>query len=164
MLKEEHGNNEMAKKDLASEVNLLGRLEHAHLPRLHAVGQVGCARHVTRPFPRDLRTDLPPCCSQIEGNLFIVIERLYRTLASALPPPKIGTPLWTYAAAVRQWPLKRALSLAYDLAGVLSYLHGGAIPGVGVMHRDVKPDNIGFAASDGRRVLTLIAAAPHPQL
>ena len=36
---------------------------------------------------------------------------------------------------------------------MLGYCHCGAIPGVGVMHRDLKPDNIGFAASDNRLIL-----------
>ena len=55
---------------------------------------------------------------------------------------------------MRRWPLQRGLQVAIDLADVLAYCHGGGtIPGVGVMHRDIKPDNIGFSATDGRLIL-----------
>jgi len=85
------------------------------------------------------------------------MERLSGTLEAALPPQKIGgaaVPMWIYLAAVRRWPVQRGLQVAIDLAGVLAYCHGGGtIPGVGVMHRDLKPDNIGFSATDGRLVL-----------
>ena len=86
-----------------------------------------------------------------------VMERLSGTLEAALPPQKIGgaaVPIWIYLAAVRRWPLQRGLRVAIDLADVLAYCHGGGgVPGAGVMHRDLKPDNIGFSAADGRLVL-----------
>ena len=112
-----------------SEITLLRVLSHRHLPRLLATGT-------------------------LERSLFMVMERLSGTLAAALPSQQVGTPMATYIAEVRRWPLRRALRVALDLADVLAYCHGsGTIPGVGVMHRDLKPDNIGFSATDGRLVL-----------
>ena len=128
LLKPEHRENGMAQRDLVTEITLLRVLRHPHLPKLFATGT-------------------------LERSLFMVMERLSGTLAAALPPQQIGTPVWTYIAAVRRWPLQRALRVSLDLAGVLAHCHGGAIPGVGVMHRDLKPDNIGFSAADGRLVL-----------
>lgn len=130
MLKPEHRENSTAQKDFVGEITLLRALSHRHLPKLFAMGK-------------------------FDSSLFMVMERLSSTLDAALPPQKINAPLWTYIAAVRRWPLRRALQVALDLADVLAYCHGGtdAIPGVGIMHRDLKPDNIGFAASDGRLIL-----------
>ncbi|CAM9508580.1 unnamed protein product, partial [Hapterophycus canaliculatus] len=39
------------------------------------------------------------------------------------------------------WP---ALRHATELASVMRYLHDEAIPGMCILHRDLKPDNLGF--------------------
>lgn len=39
------------------------------------------------------------------------------------------------------WPGVRH---ATELASVMNYLHNHAIPGMCVLHRDLKPDNLGF--------------------
>lgn len=128
ILKQEHTEDPLAQKDLASEAQLLSRLTHPHIPTLHAIGES-------------------------DGAAFIVMQRLAGTLTSLLPPPKDNVPIWTWRAAVRAWPLSRALDYGVALAGALAYCHNDAIAGVGIMHRDLKPDNIGFAADDGRLVL-----------
>lgn len=48
-----------------------------------------------------------------------------------------------------QFPTKKAIDSALQLASALSYLHGRAIEGSFVVHRDLKPENIAFS-SDGR--------------
>ncbi|CAN0187310.1 unnamed protein product [Scytosiphon promiscuus] len=45
-----------------------------------------------------------------------------------------------------------AIKYGLQLASALSYMHDGAWPGIIVMHRDLKPDNIGFDV-DGRAKL-----------
>ena len=128
ILKQECREDPLAQKDLASEAELLSRLVHPHIPTLHAVGEN-------------------------DGAAFIVMQRLAGTLSEVLPPPKDNVPIWTWRAAVRAWPLSRAVEHGVALAAALAYCHDDAIAGVGVMHRDLKPDNIGFAADDGRLVL-----------
>lgn len=48
-----------------------------------------------------------------------------------------------------QFPTKKAIDSALQLASALSYLHGRAIEGSFVVHRDLKPENVAFS-SDGR--------------
>lgn len=48
-----------------------------------------------------------------------------------------------------QFPTKKAIDSALQLASALSYLHSRAIEGSFVVHRDLKPENIAFS-SDGR--------------
>ncbi|CAN0331140.1 unnamed protein product, partial [Ectocarpus sp. 4 AP-2014] len=45
-----------------------------------------------------------------------------------------------------------AVKYGLQLASALSYMHDGGLPGIILMHRDLKPDNIGFAA-DGQAKL-----------
>jgi len=49
-------------------------------------------------------------------------------------------------------PLRRALKVALQLAEALDYCHSGCFHGLRVLHRDLKPNNIGFLA-DGRLAL-----------
>ena len=60
-----------------------------------------------------------------------------------------------------QFPTKKAIDSALQLASALSYLHGRAIEGSFVVHRDLKPENIAFS-SDGR--LKLFGKKPEPHV
>lgn len=42
-------------------------------------------------------------------------------------------------------PCRQVLDLSLALCNALEYLHDVAVPGRIVCHRDLKPDNIGFA-------------------
>lgn len=53
------------------------------------------------------------------------------------------------------WP---AIRHAMQLASVMRYLHNDAIPGMCVLHRDLKPDNLGFRGND----IKLVGFAPCP--
>ena len=53
---------------------------------------------------------------------------------------------------MKRWPLARALRCGLELARALRYCHDDAIANMRVLHRDIKPNNIGFLA-DGRLVL-----------
>jgi len=76
---------------------------------------------------------------------FMVLERLTVTLAESLAEV-------AQRDLVKRWPMQRALGCAAELAAALAYMHDGAFAGHALLHRDVKPDNIGFTA-DGRLVL-----------
>jgi len=80
-----------------------------------------------------------------KGNLFLVLERLDGgTLSQTLG----------YGTRIRDrrkrfWNRKRMsfvelLKCAKSIADAMKYCHGDAIEGCSVMHRDLKPDNIGF--------------------
>jgi len=73
-------------------------------------------------------------------------------LSSALPPPAASASVFERRAGVKRWPLLRALQCGLELAEALRYCHDGAISGFKVLHRDLKPDNIGFRP-DGTVVL-----------
>ena len=45
------------------------------------------------------------------------------------------------------------LDLSLDLCNALEYLHDVAVPGRIVCHRDLKPDNIGFAEDGSLKVI-----------
>lgn len=51
------------------------------------------------------------------------------------------------------------LRCARQLAEALRYLHEEAVPGYMVVHRDIKPDNIGFTREVSGRVLALTCHA-----
>ncbi|CAM9647912.1 unnamed protein product, partial [Phaeothamnion confervicola] len=49
-------------------------------------------------------------------------------------------------AAGRKLEVAAATTIARQLADALTYLHTAAVPGYICLHRDLKPDNVGFAA------------------
>ena len=59
---------------------------------------------------------------------------------------------WVRRRSVKAWPLQRALQCGIELAEALRYIHNEyPIPGFQLLHRDLKPDNMGFRA-DGSLV------------
>lgn len=84
---------------------------------------------------------------------FMVMQKLAYTLAADLPGPSETTPFWRRRSQCKKWPLTRALSCGEQLASALRFCHDEAFPGYRVLHRDVKPNNIGFLVGSGRLVL-----------
>ena len=89
---------------------------------------------------------------ETEGKPFLVLDRLKSALSKVLPRPADEVPYWERRSASKRWPLARALQCGLELAEALAYLHDEALPGFQLLHRDLKPDNIGFLA-DGKLVL-----------
>ena len=127
VLKEEHNANELALKDLESETRIMVGLHHRGVLRVLGVGET-------------------------EGKPFLVLDRLKSALSKVLPRPADEVPYWERRSASKRWPLARALQCGLELAEALAYLHDEALPGFQLLHRDLKPDNIGFLA-DGKLVL-----------
>lgn len=73
-------------------------------------------------------------------------------LAKELPRDKDVIPIWVYWRECKKWPLSRCVQCGFELASALKYCHDDAFPGCRILHRDVKPNNIGFR-SDGSLVL-----------
>lgn len=65
-----------------------------------------------------------------------------------LPGPRESTSIWSRRSAVKRWHALRACRVASELADALDHCHHRAIPGSRLLHRDVKPRNLGLDASD----------------
>lgn len=127
VLKESHANNKLALRDLESETAIMVGLRHDNVLRVLGVGET-------------------------EGKPFLVLDRVHTTLSTSLPRSADQVACWTRRAEVRRWPLSRALQVGLELAEALRYCHDDAVPGFRVLHRDLKPDNMGLLA-DGKLVL-----------
>ena len=115
-------------QDLALAINEIeGELEiHAQLDHSNIVGLVGAG-------------------TTSKGSRFVVLERLDGgTLTQHL-----GYDTRIRDRRRRFWKKKQfsyleVLNCAKSVADAMAYCHGSAIPGSMVLHRDLKPDNIGF--------------------
>jgi len=90
---------------------------------------------------------------QHEGKPLMIIELLGCTLTSQLPRDPDTVPFWVRWREVKRWPLSRALHCARQLAQALKYCHDDAFPGYRILHRDVKPNNIGFLANEASHLV-----------
>ena len=111
--------------EFAHEVELLSRLQHSNICTLIAAGF----------------KDTP------EGKLpFMVLERLNGgTLAAKILKHSHG--------GRRPFTLPKYYTYALQLCDALSYLHNGFLKDGSVIHRDLKPDNIGFTDSDQLKIM-----------
>jgi serine/threonine protein kinase len=132
MLKQEQQNNPTAVMDLLSEGALMLTMRHKNI--LAGIAH-GLDDH---------------------GLPFVVIEKLESVLSAELPKSADSVPFWTRSAQVKKWPMTRALRVGMELAEALHYCHAegrlNAFPGCRILHRDLKPNNIGFLP-DGRLAL-----------
>ena len=127
LLKPEQRDNPTAAADLQSETYLMSSMRHPNILSAIAMGT-----H--------------------EGLPFLVVEMLSAILAHELPKSGDVVPFWTHRAQKKKWPLVRTLRTAKELAQALDYCHSRCFPGCRVLHRDLKPNNVGFMP-DGRLCL-----------
>ena len=85
---------------------------------------------------------------QTDGQPFMVMELLTTALPKAMPRDASVTPFWVRWRELREWPQSRSLKYSTELAKALRYCHHEAFPGTRVLHRDIKPNNIGILADD----------------
>ncbi|KOO27185.1 serine threonine-protein kinase ctr1 [Chrysochromulina tobinii] len=119
MLKKEKREIPSAVEGLKREIMMMTLMDHPNVLKAYALGQ-----H--------------------EGIPLMIVELLSRTLPSQLPRNPDTVPFWVRWREVKRWPLSRSLHCAVQLARALKYCHDDAFPGYRVLHRDVKPNNIGF--------------------
>lgn len=120
MLRDDMASNATAVEDIRAEAVLLSHISHPHV--LGAIW-VGFAP---------------------QGSYFIVLPRFDTTVAAQLP--KKGDSFCKNFSANKQWPVKRGIKLGLQLASALAHLHDEAFSeaGAAVMHRDLKPQNLGL--------------------
>jgi len=111
----------LAIREIEGELEIHSRLDHPSIVKLIGAGFT----------PRRIR--------------FVVLERLDGGTMSQL----LGYDNRIRDRRRRFWtknkiPYMDVLKYARDLANALAYCQGGAIPNAMVLHRDLKPDNIGF--------------------
>jgi len=126
VLKPSRVGSQSAVRGLKREIMLLSLMDHPGIMHIVALGQ-----HDNQPFM------VMPCLANV--------------LAAALPRDESSVSIWTRRRDVRAWPLSRAVEYGRQLADALSYCHEG-FPGYRVLHRDIKPKNIGLTA-EGRLML-----------
>ncbi len=122
MLKKSKQDSPSALKGIKREIMLMTLMTHPNVLPAHALGQ-----H--------------------EGKPFIIIELLASVLHKELPRDPDTVPFWVRWREVKAWPLMRCLNCGLQLARALKYCHDDAFPGYRILHRDVKPNNIGFLAN-----------------
>ena len=129
LLLPKHRHCKLAIADLKREAVLLSHLCHVHV--------MGALCHGLTP----------------QGDTFVVMPLLASTLTAALPRPMDEVGVLKHRAQVKAWPLVRAVRLAVQLGRALRYCHREAFPGCAVLHRDLKPDNVGLAPGGGDVIL-----------
>ena len=83
-----------------------------------------------------------------EGKPFMIVSVLASVLSQELPRAADTVPFWVRWREVKRWPLTRALDCGIQLARAIKYCHDEAFPCYRILHRDIKPNNIGFVSPD----------------
>jgi len=92
--------------------------------------------------------------STSKGVRFVVLERLDGGTMSQM----LGYDMRIRDRRRRFWrkkklPYQDILKCAHSMANALAYMHGDAIPGCMLLHRDLKPDNIGFTLAGEVKII-----------
>ena len=121
VLKPHKRNDHEAVRGMKREIMLMSMMHHPNVLRVLAIGY--------------FREDSVP---------FLALERLCTVLHRELPADPDTQPFWVTWRERRAWSLERALDYGLQLARALRYCHDEAVEGYRVLHRDIKPNNIGF--------------------
>jgi len=130
----EFENDETVINEMEIELSILCRLHHANIIKLYGAGR------------------------NTKGNRFLVLERLDGgTMAKIFddqPDNKHGrrTLSLSRSSSKKTLPMKDVINMARGISNALMHCHT-CIDGCMVLHRDLKPDNIGFTAEGKLKIL-----------
>ena len=132
MLKDNKIDSPTAARDLEFEMHLMSRMDHRNILKCIGTSEFGQTPH----------------------RQFIALEMIRVTLHDALPPSPLpdGSSTLARSSAVKRWPMLRALHRSLELALAMRYCHDEAFLTYQLLHRDIKPKNIGLM-DDGRLVV-----------
>ena len=112
------------------EVHFLSRIAHEHI-----IGGFGCGTTAAN----------LPC---------ILLAWCETDVTRALRLRNVGRDAAARAATRAAWPSGERLRIMRELAAAIEFLHNGsAIPGTIVLHRDLKPDNLGLTENRTLKLL-----------
>ena len=114
----EYENDEAYENEMENELNILSTLNHEHILKVYGAGYK-------------------------KGKIFLVLERLMSSLSDVVEskPCNQKSKIWRQLASV--YPLKDGIKYARAIADAVQYCHDLAVPGCMLLHRDLKPGNIG---------------------
>ena len=114
----EYENNEACKSELENELKILSILNHEHILKLCGSG-----------FK--------------QGKRFLVLERLHRSLSDVVESKSFIQKVRIIRKITSAYPLKDGIEYARAIADAVRYCHDSAVPGCMLLHRDLKPGNMG---------------------
>lgn len=121
--------NELAKLDLEQELTMLSKLNHPNIIKLYGAGY------------------------NPEGCRFVILEYCERGSFMGLIGKNKCKKCHIYFRNDFSFKVKDALKHARGIAEGLNYLHEAAIENCMVIHRDLKPDNVGLTKDDQVKLL-----------
>ncbi|KAK7241010.1 protein kinase [Aureococcus anophagefferens] len=125
ILRKELADSDAERKALLREVHFLARIRHDHI-----VEGLGCG-------------------ATAAGLPCVLLEWLESDVMRAMRLKNVADPD-ERSMALQAWPSRERLRVLKELAAALDFLHSGAaLNGAIVLHRDVKPENLGLTG-DGR--------------
>lgn len=163
-LREEHNGSALAVNDLERELQIMRAIDHAGIVKVLGVGRTkgyNAPFLVLEQLKETLTAALPKPSDQVsfwERRSMCKRWPLSRALhvGFELAEARRARPSSPAdSAGVEHSPRPRPPTMPLDFlpsAQALRYCHDEAVPGFRLMHRDLKPDNIGFL-DDGRLVL-----------
>ena len=120
VLRSELASNPRELATFQREVNVVGRLSHPNIASLFGIGTV-------------------------HGQPCAVLEFCDTDICRALRLSQVGESKSIRRRVLAEYPSLDRLKIVRDFASAMTYLHcGSAVPGCAVLHRDLKPDNLGL--------------------
>lgn len=116
-IKPEFQNEEVFRNEMESEIRILSTLDHKHVVKIYGAGH------------------------DSKGNRFIILEKLSGGTMDKIFEGNSKTN--GLRKVNKSLPLKDVITNAHAIASAMEYFHS-ARNGSTVLHRDLKPDNIGF--------------------
>mmetsp|Transcript_13592 Transcript_13592/g.20384 ORF Transcript_13592/g.20384 Transcript_13592/m.20384 type:complete len:256 (+) Transcript_13592:101-868(+) len=125
MLKQKLHHHDVAHQEMNIEMQILTKIDHPNIIGIKGAGEI----------PRKFIV-----VDYLEGS---TLDKLLQQYQSSANPQHQQS---KHKKCSTGLPISTALSIARDLASALKYLHDDVHPNATVIHRDLKPQNIGFTA------------------